>query len=59
MGIVATVYRYGVGHGLLDVNVFDGLTRIVRGGDHNAVERRLPYDAADVKVIVEALEKLT
>jgi integrase len=59
MGIVATVYRYGVGQGLVDASPFDGLTRIVRGGDHNAVERRLPYDAADVKAIVGALENLT
>jgi hypothetical protein len=42
MGIVATIYRYEVGQGLVDSNVFDGLTRISRGGDHNTTERRLP-----------------
>jgi integrase len=58
MGIVATVFRYGVGQGLIDSNAFEGITKIVRSGDHN-VERRQPYDAADIKVIAEALEAQT
>jgi len=31
----------------------------VRSGDHNVTERRLPYDAADVKVIMGGLESLS
>ena len=46
LGICATVFRYGVGQGHLDVNPFEGITRVVRG-DAVGVERRLPYDSAD------------
>ena len=56
MGIVATVFRYGVDQGLIDSNAFEGLTRIVRSGDHNQVEKRQPYDAKDIKAICAALE---
>ncbi len=50
LGIVATIWRYGVSQGLLDNNPFDGITRVVRG-DSASVERRLPYDASDLQVI--------
>ncbi|HEV8441417.1 MAG TPA: site-specific integrase [Methylomirabilota bacterium] len=44
------MFRYGVSQGLLDVNPFDGLTRIARG-DTAAVQRRLPYDGSDLTAI--------
>jgi integrase len=50
LGIVATIWRYGVSQGLVDGNPFEGITRVVRG-DHASVERRLPYDASDLQVI--------
>jgi len=50
LGIVATVWRYGVGQGYLDASPFEGITRIVRG-DHQNVERRLPYNSADLVAI--------
>jgi integrase len=61
MGIVATIFRYGVGQGLLDTNPFEGITRVVRGGHGNHGERRLPYDAADLEAIFrsEGFEKFT
>jgi hypothetical protein len=60
LGICATVYRYGVGQGHLDVNPFEGITRIVRGDAHS-IERRLPYDSADLTAIFDSPEfsKLT
>jgi integrase len=50
LGISATIYRFGVGQGHLDVNPFEGITRVVRGDTAN-VERRLPYDSADLAAI--------
>ena len=47
LGICATVFRFGVGQGHLDANPFEGITRVVRGDTAN-VERRLPYEAADL-----------
>jgi len=60
LGICATVFRYGVGQGHLDVNPFEGITRVVRG-DAVGVERRLPYDSADLTAIFASPEfsKLT
>src|SRR5439155_1247690 len=31
LGIVATIWRYGVSQGLVDSNPFEGITRVVRG----------------------------
>jgi hypothetical protein len=50
MGIVATVFRYGVGQGLVDSNPFEGLTRIVRKDD-DATTDRLPYDLSDLQAL--------
>jgi integrase len=47
LGIGATIFRYGVGQGYLDVNPFDGITRVVRG-DTDGVDRRLPYSSTDL-----------
>ena len=60
LGIVATIWRYGVGQGHLDVNPFEGITRVVRG-DAAGVERRLPYDSVDLSALFagEAFTKLT
>jgi integrase len=60
LGICATVFRYGVGQGHLDVNPFEGITRVVRG-DAVGVERRLPYDSTDLTAIFGSPEfsKLT
>jgi len=60
LGISATIYRFGVGQGHLDVNPFEGITRVVRGDTAN-VERRLPYDSADRAAIFgsPAFAKLT
>ena len=60
LGICATVFRYGLGQGYLDVNPFEGITRVVRGDSHS-IERRLPYDSADLTAIFGSPEfsKLT
>jgi len=60
LGICATVFRYGVAQGHLETNPFEGITRIVRG-DHQNIERRLPYDSADLTAIFGSPEfsKLT
>lgn len=50
LGIGATIFRYGVGQGYLDVNPFDGITRVVRG-DTDGVDRRLPYSSTDLSTI--------
>ena len=61
LGICATIFRYGVGQGHLDTNPFEGITRVVRGGDHQNIDRRLPYDSADLTAIFGSVEfsKLT
>jgi hypothetical protein len=50
MGIVSTIWRYGVSQGLVESNPFEGITRVVRG-DTAGVSKRLPYDRADLKTI--------
>ena len=55
LGICATVFRYGVAQGHLDTNPFEGITRVVRG-DHQNIERRLPYDSADLTAIFASSE---
>lgn len=59
LGIGATIFRYGVGQGHLDVNPFEGITRVVRG-DAAGVERRLPYSSEDLVALFgcEAFSKL-
>jgi hypothetical protein len=60
LGIVSTIWRYGVSQGLVDVNPFEGITRVVRG-DTAGVAKRLPYDSADLEAIfgADAFAKLT
>jgi hypothetical protein len=53
MGIVSTIWRYGVSQGLVDSNPFEGITRVVRG-DTVGVAKRLPYDSADLKTIFDS-----
>jgi integrase len=49
LGICATVFRFGVGQGLLDASPFDGgLTRVMKG---TQTERRMPYRRDDLRVI--------
>jgi len=50
MGIVSTIWRYGVSQGLVESNPFEGITRVVRG-DTAGVSKRLPYDRVDLKTI--------
>ena len=50
LSVCATVFRFAVGQGLLESSPFDGgLTRVVRAG----VERRLPYEADDLKLLFQ------
>jgi integrase len=60
LGIVSTIWRYGVSQGLVNLNPFEGITRVVRG-DTAGVAKRLPYDSADLKAIFgsDAFAKLT
>ena len=57
LGIVATIWRHAVGQGLVDVNVWDGITRVVRTS--RLEEGRLPFTDDAVKTFMDHLHTLS